>query len=227
MLLPIERILNNEEVQQIRQTLTEIRWQEGKETAGNIARQVKHNFQADDEAVPSQQLSQSLLQRLSQHAHFISAALPEKIYPPKFNCYENSGHYGQHIDSAIMYLRDGQSLRTDVSATLFLSDPDTYEGGELMIETQYGAQAVKLNAGDMVLYPANSLHEVTPVTKGQRLCAFFWVQSLVRSNQQREYLFELDQSIQVLTQDRGTDDTEVRRLSGLYHNLLREWAQTT
>lgn len=225
MLLPIKNFLSKEDVQQLREALGNANWQDGKVTAGGIASQVKQNQQVEEGTEHSNQLSNILLQRLSRHPEFISAVLPEKIYPPKFNAYANGGHYGLHVDSAIMYLQDGQSLRTDVSATLFLSEPDTYDGGELLIETHYGAQAVKLDAGDMILYPSTSLHEVTPVIRGQRLCAFFWVQSLVKKSQHREYLFELDQSIQALTVDRGSADAQVRSLSALYHNLLREWAE--
>jgi len=165
-----------------------------------------------------------ILSRLSECPEFISAALPKRIYPSKFNCYRNGGHYGLHVDSSIMTLPDGESLRTDISATLFLCDPDDYDGGELVVESQYGIQEVKLSAGDMILYPSTSLHEVRPVTRGERVCAFFWVQSMVRESQHRELLFDLDQSIQQLTKERGTDCPEVRRLTGIYHNLIRSWA---
>ena len=225
MLLTIPEVLTKKEVEQFKQHLTNAPWQDGKLTAGGQAAQVKSNQQLDDNAPLTQQLSQTLLTRLQTHPTFISATLPNKIFPPKFNRYQNGGSYGLHVDNAIMSLASGQFLRTDVSATLFFSDPDEYEGGELAIETQYGAQAVKLNAGDMIVYPSTSLHQVNPVTKGSRVCAFFWLQSLVKDNQQREQIFELDQSIQVLTSERGTDDFEVRRLTGIYHNLVRAWSE--
>ncbi len=225
MLLPIENLLSQDEVCQIRQQLNQGHWLDGRDTAGGIARTVKHNQQADESLPQVQQLQQFLLQKLSRHPLFITAALPEKIYPPKFNRYAEGGTYGLHVDSAMMYLADGESLRTDVSATLFLCEPDTYDGGELIIETQYGAQQVKLNAGDLILYPSTSLHEVRPVTRGERVCSFFWVQSLIRHAHQREQLFDLDQVVQTLTADRGADDAQVRSLSGLYHNLIRSWAE--
>ena len=224
MLLPIPEILSKDEVQQFHQHLDAASWQDGTLTAGGQAALVKSNLQLDDNADLTQQLSQTLLKRLASHPAFISAALPNKIFPPKFNCYQKGGHYGLHVDNAIMALSDGQSLRTDVSATLFFSEPEDYEGGELMIETQYGAQSVKLPAGDLIVYPSTSLHEVKAVTKGRRISSFFWVQSLVKDSQQREQLFELDQSIQVLTMERGQDDNEVRRLTGIYHNLVRSWS---
>ncbi len=224
MLLPIENLLSKAEVQHLRQQLDNNQWIDGKSTAGGIAVTVKNNQQIDDKQPQALALQQFILQKISQHPLFIAAALPEKIYPPKFNRYSSGEHYGLHVDSAIMYLNNGESLRTDVSATLFLSDPDSYEGGELAIETQYGAQEIKLNAGDLLLYPATSLHEVRPVTAGARICSFFWIQSLVRNTQQREQLFDLDQTIQVLTLERGAADEQVRSLSALYHNLLRGWA---
>ncbi len=224
MLLPVEKLLTKDEVLQICQLLKSSTWLDGKSTAGGIAQTVKNNQQLDDQQPEVQQLQQFLLQKMSRHPLFISAALPEKIYPPKFNRYTDGGHYGRHVDSAILYLANGESLRSDVSCTVFFSDASEYDGGELAIETQYGVQEVKLNAGDMILYPSNSLHEVKPVNQGERLCSFFWVQSLVRSPLQREQLFDLDQTIQALTQERGADDEHVRNLSALYHNLMRGWA---
>ncbi|MYM63637.1 Fe2+-dependent dioxygenase [Pseudomaricurvus sp. HS19] len=224
MLLPIENLLSKEEVKQMRLHLDQHGWLDGSDTAGGIARTVKFNQQADEQQPQIQQLQQFLLQKISRHPLSVSAALPEKIHPPKFNRYADGGSYGLHVDSAIMYLAGGESLRTDVSATIFLCEPDSYDGGELVIETQYGAQSVKLNAGDMIVYPSSSLHEVRPVTRGARVCSFFWIQSLVRSAQQREQLFDLDQVVQTLTVERGADDQQVRSLSALYHNLMRNWA---
>lgn len=224
MLLPIESLLSADEVQQCRQLLFAAEWLDGAATAGGLARTVKHNYQLNDHSATAQRLQEFLLQKLRQHPTFVSATLPEHIYPPKFNLYQDGGHYGQHVDSAVMTLSSGQVIRTDVSATLFLCDPDDYEGGELQIETRYGVQAVKLPAGSLILYPSHSLHEVTPVTRGQRLCSFFWVQSLVRDSQNRELLFDLDQSIQSLTIEHGPASEDVVRLSHIYHNLLRQWS---
>lgn len=225
MLLPIENLLAKDSALQLRQHLENAEWLDGKRTAGALARNVKDNLQLDETSDLARSLSQAVMQAISQHPLFISATLPEKFYPPRFNCYQGGGSYGLHIDSSIMKRDDGETIRTDVSGTLFLSDADEYEGGELAIETPFGAQEVKLNAGDLILYPSTSLHEVRPVTKGKRFAAFFWIQSLVPDSTKREQLFELDQSIQVLTVDRGADDQEVRRLSGLYHNLMRMWSK--
>ncbi|WP_299873201.1 Fe2+-dependent dioxygenase [uncultured Cocleimonas sp.] len=225
MLLPIAEVLTQEEVNQFRAHIDNAPWQDGKLSAGSQASFVKSNQQLDDSNEITQSLSNTLLHRLQTHPTFVSATLPFKFYPPKFNRYQNNGSYGLHVDSSIMTTPNQETIRTDISATLFLTDPDEYEGGELMIETQYGAQEVKLNAGDLIVYPSTSLHEVKPVTKGSRISAFLWVQSLVKNSQQREILFELDQSIQVLTMDRGADDTEVRRLSGVYHNSVRQWSE--
>lgn len=223
MLLPIENIISAEDASRLRQVIEKEEWLDGKRTAGSLAATVKSNLQLNETSETAQHLSQVIADAVQQHPLFVSASLPKSVFPPRFNCYQNGGHYGLHVDNSIMTLPNGSSMRTDVSATLFLNDADDYEGGELSIETQYGAQEIKMNAGDLILYPSTSLHEVKPVTSGKRLAAFFWIQSMVANPVQREQLFELDQSIQVLTQERGSDDNEVRRLSGLYHNLLRGW----
>lgn len=226
MLLPIEQLIAPALLSEFRQGLEKAVWEEGFLTAGGQAAHIKSNLQVKSSDEQGQRLGQQILGILNSHPDFISAALPSKVFPPKFNLYQNGGHYGLHVDNAIMQLSSGHSMRTDLSATIFLNEPDAYEGGELVIETQYGAQEVKLNAGDMILYPSTSLHEVRPVSAGQRICAFFWVESMVRDNQQREMLYDLDQSIQNLTRERGSDDMEVRRLSGIYHNLVRQWSST-
>lgn len=223
MLLPIENIISAEDASRLRQVIEKEEWLDGKRTAGSLAATVKSNLQLNETSKTAQHLSQVIADAVQQHPLFVSASLPKSVFPPRFNCYQNGGHYGLHVDNSIMTLPNGSSMRTDVSATLFLNNADDYEGGELSIETQYGAQEIKMNAGDLILYPSTSLHEVKPVTSGKRLAAFFWIQSMVANPVQREQLFELDQSIQVLTQERGSDDNEVRRLSGLYHNLLRGW----
>lgn len=226
MLITIPQVLDADEVKLFRKRLENAPWRDGAETAGSLARHVKRNLQLDDDSEPARELRHRLLRRLARHPTFISAALPQRIYPPKFNCYRDGGTYGAHIDGAVMQVPGTEvTLRTDVSATLFLSDPEEYDGGELTIETQYGAQTVKLPAGDMVLYPSTSLHQVTPVTRGARIASFFWIQSMVREAVRRELLFELDRSVQALTSELGARHREVVRLSGLYHNLLRQWAQ--
>lgn len=225
MLIPIENILDKGTVAALTQTLEKAPWQDGRVTAGSQAVHSKSNLQVDDNCGEARTVGAEILRRLSGHPVFMSAALPHRIFPPKFNLYRDGGHYGLHVDNAVMHLGDGQSMRTDLSATLFLSDPDDYEGGELLIETHYGAQEVKLGSGDLILYPSTSLHEVRPVTSGARLCAFFWVQSMVKRADQREILFDLDQSVQVITAERGPTNDEVRRLSGIYHNLVRQWTE--
>nr|WP_243748873.1 Fe2+-dependent dioxygenase [Pseudomaricurvus alcaniphilus] len=220
----IEGLLSTEEAGQVRHRLRGGQWQDGRSTAGALAQQVKSNQQLAPADPLAQQLGEQILARLGQHALFTSAALPEKIYPPRFNRYANGGRYGTHVDGAMMVLPgSGELLRSDLSATLFLSPADEYEGGELIIETEFGAQQVKLNAGDLVLYPSSSLHQVAAVTRGERVAAFFWVQSMVRDAAQRSLLFDLDQSIQALAGKLGVDDAEVLRLNGVYHNLLRGW----
>ena len=224
MLIPIEQVITRESVEHLRQLLGQGEWLDGRRTAGGIARSVKENLQLDETSELAQQLSRSVIDAVRQHPLFISAALPDEFFPPRFNCYQGGGTYGLHTDGSIMTLNNGRMIRTDVSATLFLSDADEYEGGELAIDTPFGAQEVKLNAGDLILYPSTSLHEVRPVTSGQRLASFFWVQSLVSDATRREILFDIDQSIQTLATDLGPDNDEVRRLSGVYHNLMRQWA---
>lgn len=225
MLLVIEQIFDSNEVRVFREHLDSAQWQDGKLTAGTQAINIKSNQQLDGNSELTQTLGNEILKRLGQHPQFVSAALADKIYPPKFNNYHDGGCYGTHVDSAVMTMpSSNELLRTDLSATLFFSEPDDYDGGVLTIETEFGAQEVKLNAGDMILYPSSSLHQVTPVTKGQRVSAFFWIQSMVRDHSQRSMLYDFDQSIQQLTTKLGVDDPEVLRLSSVYHNLLRSWA---
>lgn len=224
MLLPIESVLDKATAADWLAQLQAADWVDGRKTAGSLAVSVKANLQLDDAHPLSHKLRQEILERLGRHPEFVSAALPHRVYPPRFNCYQGGGAYGLHIDGSIMHLPDNTPMRTDLSATLFLSEPEHYEGGELVIETEFGAQSVKLNAGDLVLYPATSLHQVMPVTKGVRIASFFWVESMVRDAQAREMLFDLDQSVQALTQERGAKDEQVMSLNGLYHNLLRRWA---
>ena len=224
MLLPIENVLSAEEVLHFRQQLAAAPWQDGRASAGGQAMLVKDNLQLDDRSETAQTLRNVVLAHLASHPEFISAALPKKIFPPKFNCYQHGGHYGLHVDGAIMTLPDGQTMRTDLSVTLFLCDPDEYEGGELVIDSHLGVQEVKLAAGDLILYPSTSLHRVEPVTRGERVCAFFWAQSMVRDDTRRAMLFEMDQTIQRLRARLGETEETVS-LTGQYHNLLRMWSE--
>ena len=224
MLISITEVLSTEDLNQARAWLEQGQWQDGKITAGGLAKGVKHNLQLVDDCPPAESLRQLILTRLNHTPQFIAAALPNKIYPPKFNCYQAGGSYGAHIDSAIMTLPNQMQMRTDVSCTVFLNDPDSYDGGELCIEGQFGVQEVKLSAGDLILYPSTSLHRVNPVTRGQRLCSFFWIESLIKHSEQRGHLYDLDNTLQELTQQLGADAEPVVSLSGLYHNLVRLWS---
>lgn len=226
MLIVIEDLLSGEEVADFRSKLAQAQWRDGAQTAGTRSVAVKQNLQVDRACPIGTELGNAVLRKLGANPLFVSASLAENIWPPVFNCYQDGGHYGTHVDSALM--RDnsrGLTLRSDLSATLFLSSPDEYEGGELVIEEQYGAQGVKLAAGDMVLYPSSSLHQVTPVTSGQRICAITWLQSAVSDAAERAMLFDLDQSIQALSMGRAADDPDVDRLIHVYHNLVRRWAK--
>lgn len=227
MLITLENVLEPGEVKQFRQQLEAAPWKDGAATAGSLARHVKHNQQLDDGSDLAVRLGQHILRKLAAHPQFVSAALPKRIYPPKFNRYAGGGTYGAHVDSAVMLIPGtGESLRTDLSATLFFADPEDYEGGELEIETEFGVQTVKLPAGDMVLYPSSSLHRVTPVTQGARIASFFWIESLVADAGARALLYDLDQSIQGLTPEFPAADARLLSLTGVYHNLLRRWAIT-
>lgn len=226
MLIVIENVLDADEVRQFRERLDAANWIDGARTAGTRSVAVKQNCQLDRNDPDALELSNRILARLGNNALFVSASLAEKIWPPVFNLYQDGGHYGTHSDAALMHLPEANlTIRSDLSATLFLSDPDEYDGGELLIEEQFGGQAVKLAAGDMVLYPSGSLHQVTPVTRGQRICAIMWMQSAVADAGARSMLFDLDQSIQSLSVGRAKDDEDIDRLIHVYHNLLRRWAK--
>lgn len=227
MLITIDNVLSKDEVRQFRAHLERAEWQDGAATAGTLARGAKQNSQIDDAAQVAVSLGNHILRSLGTNPLFISAALPRRIYPPKFNRYADGGNYGIHVDSAVMQIPGTHlSLRTDLSATLFLAEPDEYDGGELEIESEFGAQTVKLAAGDMVLYPSSSLHRVTPVTRGARVASFFWIESMVGDEGQRAMLFDLDQTIQAITPALAGEDHNLVRLTGIYHNLLRRWAVT-
>jgi PKHD-type hydroxylase len=227
MLIVIEQLLNAGEVKALRQQLDAADWADGAATAGTLARGVKRNEQLPEHTEQAQRLGHEVLRKLGGHPLFISAALPRRIYPPRFNRYQGGGTYGTHVDSAVMQIPGtAATMRSDLSATLFLAAPHEYEGGELQVEGAFGSQSYKLAAGDMLLYPANSLHRVTPVTRGARVASFFWIESLVPDEAQRTLLFDLDQSVQQLTRELSAGHAEVLRLSGIYHNLLRRWVQT-
>lgn len=226
MLITIPDVLSHEEVAQIRAVLDATEWQDGKLTAGSQAAIAKRNQQIDPRSETAFRLGQVILSALSANGVFLSAALPRTILPPMFNRYETGEDFGIHVDNAIrINPATGDSLRTDLSATLFLSEPDEYDGGVLSIETEYGAQEVKLPAGHMVLYPSTSLHCVTPVTRGARIASFFWLQSMVRDEGERSLLFDLDQTIQQVSADKGAGHSLCVSLTGIYHNLIRRWAQ--
>ena len=227
MLTIIEQVLTKDEVRQFRDYLDRANWQDGVDSAGTLARRVKSNLQLSDQTEVAISLGNHLLRNLGSHPLFISAALPRKIYPPKFNRYQDGGHYGTHIDSAVMHLPGTNlHLRSDLAATLFLCEPDEYDGGELEIESEFGVQAIKLGAGDMVLYPASSMHRVMPVTRGARVASFFWIESLVQDDGERTLLFDLDQAIQHIASASTLDDKNLLKLTGVYHNLLRRWVTT-
>ncbi|MFT5235635.1 MAG: PKHD-type hydroxylase [Shewanella sp.] len=226
MLVQISNILSKAQVEECCSLLEEANWVDGKSTAGHQAIKAKHNLQLPQDSVLSNELGNFILATLATSQPFMAATLPNKIYPPMFNCYQGGGTFGDHVDNAIRNIPNSPvKIRTDISMTLFLSEPTSYEGGELIIQDTYGEQSVKLAAGDMVIYPSTSLHQVSPVTSGRRLASFFWLQSLVRSDEQRRILFDLDNSIQALTAQ-NPNQAELVRLTGVYHNLLRQWSET-
>jgi PKHD-type hydroxylase len=226
MMLAIPKVLTPDQVAALREMLlASDAWVDGRATAGWQGAPVKRNQQIDERSEMAGRAGAMVLRALETHPLFISAALPNRVYPPMFNRYSEGMAFGAHVDGGVrLDPRTGLKLRTDLSATLFLSDPDDYDGGELEIADAYGLQAVKLNAGDLILYPATSLHQVTPITRGERLASFFWVQSLVREDSRRKILFEMDQAIQTLNRT-GADEPARAGLVGCYHNLLREWAE--
>lgn len=224
MLLHIPQVLTKAEVAEIRQRLDDEGWVDGLRSSGPQAAGVKRNLQLDAASPVFAALSQRVADALQRHPLFMSAVLPAQMLPPMFNRYEGGGHYGNHIDNAIQTDRfSGRKVRTDVSTTVFLSEPDEYEGGELIAEDSFGAHEVKLDAGDAIVYPSTALHRVEPVTRGVRVAAFLWTQSLVREAWKRSMLFELDMTIVKLRSQFG-DSEEVVALTGHYHKLLQQWA---
>lgn len=224
MMLHIPEVLTKQQVTELRQQLDASQaWVHGQHSAGIQAQKIKHNLQIDVNSIIYQSLSPKILHAIQQHPLVKSAALPKHILAPLFNYYQHEGSYGNHVDSAVQYsTATGQAIRTDVSITLFLSEPDEYEGGELVVEDHYGSHDVKLDAGDAILYPATSLHRVEAVTAGKRVAAFTWLQSMVKDDWQRSMLFNLDMTIMKLRQQVG-DSEEIIHLTSHYHNLLRQW----
>ncbi|WP_374317383.1 Fe2+-dependent dioxygenase [Pseudoxanthomonas kaohsiungensis] len=226
MLLSIPDVLTAEQVAHCRQRLQQAGWADGRITAGHQSAKAKDNLQLPEDSEVARELGALGRDAAQANSTFFSAALPRRIYPPLFNCYRDGQSFGFHVDNAVRYDRSAggsHPVRTDLSATLFLSDPHEYDGGELVIEDTYGVQQVKLPAGHMVLYPGTSLHRVNPVTRGARLASFFWIQSMLREDSQRRLMFELDVSIRRLTRDLPEHPSLVQ-LTGIYHNLLRRWA---
>lgn len=224
MLLQVPEVLSSEQVVQFRRELDAADWVDGRVTAGHQSARAKDNMQLPEDSPVARQLGQAILTALERTPLFVSAALPAKIFPPLFNRYAGGQAFGVHVDNAIRQVRASpHRVRTDISATLFLSEPDEYDGGELVVEDTYGTHSVKLPAGHLVLYPATSLHRVNPVTRGARIASFFWIQSMIRDDGERTTLFDLDLAIQRLGADVPNHPTLVQ-LTGVYHNLLRRWA---
>jgi PKHD-type hydroxylase len=228
MLIAIADALDARQLQEVRSRLDAAgdAWVDGRVSAGYQGAPVKHNEQIDERSAVAAECQSIILGALERHPRFISAVLPNEVYPPMFNRYGVGMSFGAHVDGSVrIHPHTGRKLRTDVSATLFLNEPGEYDGGELVVHDAFGAHRVKLAAGAMVIYPATSLHEVTPITRGRRLASFFWVQSLARDDGRRAILFDLDNAIQRLNQT-GADPEARRTLVGVYHNLMRQWSDT-
>jgi len=225
MLIAIPDVLDAAALARVRAIIDAGEWVDGNVTSGPQSALAKRNRQLAEDSAAAREAGGMILDALGRTPLFVAAALPLKVFPPLFNRYAGGEDFGLHVDNAIRMKRGTDfRLRSDLSATLFLEDPATYDGGELVIEDQFGPQSVKLPAGHLVLYPASSLHRVTPVTGGERVASFFWLQSMVRDDGERRTLFELDRAIQVVATDRGHGDGAVVQLTGVYHNLLRRWA---
>jgi PKHD-type hydroxylase len=224
MLLAIPNVLTSEQVVQARALLESAEWIDGKATAGHQGARVKDNQQLPIDSPVAREVGTLIVKALSANPLFMSAALPLHILPPMFNRYSGGQTFGTHVDGSIRQLPSGQRIRTDLSCTLFFYGPEEYDGGELIIEDTYGSKSVKLPAGHMILYPSSSLHQVTPVTRGTRLCSFFWLQSMIRDDGKRAMLFDMDVAIQRFGPENATHPSVVS-LTGIYHNLLRQWAE--
>ncbi|WP_316214818.1 Fe2+-dependent dioxygenase [Bradyrhizobium sp. SZCCHNR2035] len=228
MLVCIPEVLSKSDVAEFRRIMDAAEWEDGRSTAGAQSAMVKRNEQLPADGEVARALGQRIVSALTKNPRFLSAAIPLQIFPPLFNRYAASGghHFGIHVDNAVRGdPLTGLRIRTDLSITLFLAEPEEYDGGELVIEDTYGSHEVKLPAGDAVLYPSSSLHMVTPVTRGARVASFFWMQSMIRDTHVRSMIFDLDNVIQGLAGRLGRDDPETVRLTGIYHNLIRYWAE--
>ena len=227
MLVAVPAVLSPDQLSEVRQLVEAGDWKDGKATAGQQSELAKRNLQLPSSDANAQAAGKIVMDALANNGLFMSAALPHRVFPPLFNRYDaGAGHgFDKHVDNAIRYLEDKSNrIRTDLSATLFLADPEDYDGGELIVEDTYGEHSVKLPAGDMVLYPSTSLHRVELVTRGSRVASFFWIQSMVRDDGQRALLLEMDASIRTLAANVGDKDPSIVSLTGTYHNLLRRWA---
>ena len=226
MMLAVPDLLDSGGVARGRALIDAADWVDGNVTSGHQSALAKRNRQLPEDSAVARKAGGIVLDALGQSPLFVAAALPLKIFPPLFNRYEGGEAFGTHVDNAVRIHRASEfRVRSDLSATLFLEEPDAYEGGELVVEDNLGVHAVKLPAGHLLLYPASSLHRVEPVTRGARIASFFWIQSMVRDDAARTILFDLDRSIQALAVERGQDNGEIIRLTGIYHNLLRRWAE--
>ncbi|MGJ5151837.1 MULTISPECIES: Fe2+-dependent dioxygenase [unclassified Bradyrhizobium] len=228
MLICVPGVLSKDDVADFRHIMDDSDWEDGRSTAGAQSAMVKRNEQLPPDSEVARKLGHRIISAMTANPRFLAAAIPQQIFPPLFNRYsaELGHHFGIHVDNAVRGdTLTGLRIRTDLSVTLFLSEPEDYDGGELVIEDLYGSHEVKLPAGDLVLYPASSLHMVTPVTRGVRVASFFWLQSMIRDPLARSMIFDLDTTIQGLSQRMGRDDPEMVRLTGLYHNLIRYWAE--
>lgn len=226
MMIVIPGVLDAETVARFRAIARGAQWVDGNVTSGHQAALAKHNRQLPEDGAEAREMGAVILDRLARLPLFVAAALPAKVFPPLFNAYGVGEQFATHVDNAMRTRADGDfRLRSDLSATLFLSDPDSYDGGELVVEDNLGTHSVKLPAGDLILYPASSLHHVVPVTRGERLASFFWIQSLVRDDMERTILFDLDNATQSVAATMGQADPAAIRLTGVYHNLLRRWIE--
>jgi len=227
MMLAIPDLLDADAVARVRAVVDAGDWADGNATSGHQSALAKKNVQLPEDSPAAREAGRIVLDALGRSPLFIAAALPLKIFPPLFNRYAGGDRFGTHVDNAVRIHRASEfRVRSDLSATLFLEDPAAYDGGELVVEDTLGVHKVKLPAGHLILYPASSLHRVEPVTRGARVASFFWIQSMVRDDAARTILFDLDRSIQAIAAERGQDDAEIIRLTGVYHNLLRRWADS-
>jgi len=226
-MIAVPDVLDAAAVARLRAIIDGAEWIDGNVTSGHQSALAKRNAQLPEDSPAAREAGTLVLDALGRSATFIAAALPLRVFPPLFNRYAGGQQFGTHVDNAIRIRRGSDfRIRSDLSATLFLAEPESYDGGELIVEGQFGAQAVKLPAGHMLLYPSTSLHRVAPVTRGVRVASFFWIQSMIRGEDERKILFDLDLAIQRIAMERGQDDAEMIRLTGVYHNLLRLWAET-